>query len=159
MTKQIEKKTFVGRAFPDSMMDAQRTFSEANKQVEENETFKKFLADNHLQDKRTSMVVFGPENFVYWYGVLVDSDLEVPSGLLKYDLPKAEVAEETSENQNIVFFDLPLNTVVPEFLQKVANSGVEVYENIGDSPVPYVVFDMNLDNKKLTQTMYVKASE
>lgn len=159
MTKQIEKKTFVGRAFPDSMMDAQRTFSEANKQVEDNETFQKFLADNNLQNKRTSMVVFGPENFMYWYGVLVDSDVEVPSGLLKYDLPKAEVAEETSENQNVIFFDLPLNTILPEFLKKVVDSGVEVYENIGDSPVPYVLADMDLDNKKLTQTLYVKASE
>lgn len=159
MTKQIEKKTFVGRAFPDSMMDAQRTFSEANKQVEDDETFQKFLVDNNLQNKRTSMVVFGPENFMYWYGVLADSSVEVPNGLLKYDLPKAEVAEETSENQNVVFFDLPLNTVVPEFLKKVAESGVEIYENIGDSPVPYVIADMDLANKKLTQTLYVKASE
>lgn len=159
MTKQIEKKTFVGRAFPDSMMDAQRTFSEANKQVEENETFQKFLTDNHLENKRTSMVVFGPENFMYWYGVLSDSDVKVPNGLLKYDLPKAEVATETDDNQNVIFFDLPLNTVLPKFLSKVADSGVEVYENIGDSPVPYVLFDMDLDNKKLTQTLYVKASE
>lgn len=159
MTKQIEKKIFVGLPFPDSMMDAQKSFSESNKQVEENEAFKKFLADNDLENKRTAMIVFGPENFMYWYGVITDGNSDVPKGLMKFELPKAEVAEEISENTNPVFFDLPLNSILPEFIQKVAQSGVKVYENIGDSPLPYIVEDLDLENKKLTQTLYVKASE
>lgn len=159
MTKQVEKKVFVGTPFPDSMMDAQKSFSESNKMVEENDTFKQFLKENDLENKRTAMVVFGPENFMYWYGVITDGDIEVPKGLMKFELPKAEVAEEVIENSNPVFFDLPLNSVLPEFIKKVAESGVEVYENMGDSPVPYIVEDMDLDNKKLTQTLYVKVSE
>ncbi|TSO25978.1 hypothetical protein [Lactobacillus sp. LL6] len=159
MTKQVEKKVFVGTPFPDGMMDAQKSFAESNKLVENNDTFKKFLEDNNLENKRSAMIVFGPENFMYWYGVITDGSLEVPKGLIKYELPKAEVAEEIIENSNPVFFDLPLNSVLPEFIKKITESGVQVYENIGDSPVPYIVEDMDLDNKKLTQMLYVKASE
>lgn len=42
MTKQVEKKVFVGTPFPDGMMDAQKSFAESNKLVENNDTFKKF---------------------------------------------------------------------------------------------------------------------
>lgn len=158
MKKNIEKKLFVGRPFPDSMMDERKSFTQSNQEMENNEVFQKFLADNNLENKRTVMVVFGPENFMYWYGVLVD-DVEVPAGLMKFELPKAEVAEEEQENQNMVFFDLPLNGTMPEFIQKVTSEGIEVYQNVGDSPTPYVVWDLDLNTKKLTQDLYLKVSE
>ena len=88
--------------FPDAMMDEQKSFTEVNQQMEMMKFSKNFLADNNLENKRTVMVVFGPENFMYWYGVLVD-DIEVPTGLMKFELPKAEVAEIEQENQNLYF--------------------------------------------------------
>ena len=113
---------------------------------------------NNLENKRTVMVVFGPENFMYWYGVLVD-DIEVPTGLMKFELPKAEVAEIEQENQNLVFFNLPLNGTMPEFIHKIVSEGIEVYQNIGDSETPYVTWDLDMDTKKLTQDLYLKVSE
>lgn len=104
------------------------------------------------------MVVFGPENFMYWYGVLVD-DIEVPTGLMKFELPKAEVAEIEQENQNLVFFNLPLNGTMPEFIHKIVSDDIEVYQNIGDSDTPYVTWDLDMDTKKLTQDLYLKVSE
>ena len=44
-------------------------------------------------------------------------------------------------------------------LKKLATRGVKVYENVGDSPTPYVLQTLNLDTKKLTQTLYVEASK
>lgn len=158
MKKNVEKKLFIGRPFPDGLMNAQKSFMEANQQMENDEVFQKFLADNDLENKRSVLIVSGSDSFMYWYGVEADVD-QVPTGLMKFELPKAEVAEEDEENQNMVFFNLPLTSTVPNFLKKVTDSGVEVYQNLGDSDTPYILWDLDLDTKKLTQTLYLKASE
>ena len=134
MKKNIKKKLFVGRPFPDAMMDEQKSFTEVNQQMENDEVFQKFLADNNLENKRTV-------------------------GLMKFELPKAEVAEIEQENQNLVFFNLPLNGTMPEFIHKIVSEGIEVYQNIGDSETPYVTWDLDMDTKKLTQDLYLKVSE
>ena len=105
------------------------------------------------------MVVFGPENFMYWYGVLAPNVENIPGGLMKFELPKAKVAQEESDNQSLSAFSMPLNATIQAFLKKLIENGVKVYENIGDSDTPYVVQDLDLGNKKLTQTLYLKASE
>lgn len=158
MKKTIDKKIFVGRPFPDSMMNAQESFMESNQQMENDEVFQKFLADNNLENKRAAMVVSGPDSFMYWYGVIADVD-EAPAGLMKFELPKAEVAEEDEDNQSIVFFNLPLNSTVSRFTKKIVDSGIHVYRNLGDSDTPYILWDLNLDTKKLAQILYLKASK
>lgn len=158
MKKNIDEKIFVGRPFPASLMNAQKSFMEANQQMENDETFQKFLADNNLENKRTALIVSGPDSFMYWYGVLANTD-KVPTGLMKFELPKAEVAEEEQENQNLVFFNLPLTSTVSSFVKKVVDSGIEVYQNLGDSDTPYMVWDLDMDTKKLTQDLYLKASK
>lgn len=160
MKKTIDKKLFVGRPFPSSMMNAQKSFMESNQQLENDEVFQKFLADHNLENKRTALIVSAPDSFMYWYGVLLDDQpIKVPTGLMKFELPKAEVDEEEEENQNLVYFNLPLVSTVPNFVKKVVASGVKVYQNLGDSDTPYIVWDLNLDTKKLTQDFYVKVSE
>lgn len=157
--KVLDKVTFVGRPFPDSLIDEQKTFTQANMQMESDPVFQKFLKDNNLENNRANMVVFGPENFMYWYGVLAPNVENIPSGLMKFELPKAEVAQEESDNQSLSAFSMPLNATIQAFLKKLIENGVKVYENVGDSDTPYVVQDLDLDNKKLTQTLYLKASE
>ena len=39
MKKTIDEKIFVGRPFPSSLMNAQKSFMEANQQMENDETF------------------------------------------------------------------------------------------------------------------------
>lgn len=158
MKKNVDKKMFIGRPFPDGLMNAQKSFMESNQQMENDETFQKFLADHDLENKRSVLIVSGPDSFMYWYGVQADVD-QVPAGLMKFELPKAEVAEEDEENQNMVFFNLPLTSTVPNFLKKVTDSGVEVYQNLGDSDTPYILWDLDMNTKKLTQTLYLKVSE
>lgn len=157
--KVLDKVTFVGRPFPDSLIDEQKTFAQANMQMESDPVFQKFLKDNNLENNRANMVVFGPENFMYWYGVLAPNVENIPSGLMKFELPKAEVAQEESDNQSLSSFSMPLNATIQAFLKKLIENGVKVYENVGDSDTPYVVQDLDLDNKKLTQTLYLKASK
>lgn len=156
LKKEIKQMTFVGKVFAPSMMDAQRTYIEANSEVEADEGFKQFLAGKQLENKRASMVVFGPESFMYWYGVLIKGEVESPAGLMKYQLPAAEVAEDTIDGQ-ISNFSMPLNFVIPEVMKKVGDSGMQVYENPGDSEVPYFVQALDLDTKKLTQIWYESA--
>ncbi|MEK3610347.1 hypothetical protein AAA424_07770 [Lactobacillus crispatus] len=120
----------------------------------------KFLADHNLENKRSVLVVSGEDSFMYWYGVLADvAKDEVPTGLMKFELPAAEVAEEVEENQTLVFFNLPLTSTVPNFAKKVVASGIEVHENLGDSDTPYITWDLDMDTKKLAQVMYLKASK
>lgn len=157
MAKQtVEKLIFIGRPFPHTLMDEHRTFTQSNLQMENDEVFKKFLQDNDLEDTRSSMIVFGPENFMYWYGVVVEKELKVPNGLMKYVLPKAEIDLET-EKGNLTNFNLPQNYIVPTFFKKLEDEGIKVYENPGDSETPYLVQTLSLSKNELKQFWYLMA--
>ncbi len=157
--KKLQKKvTFVGRPFPDQLMDEQKTFTESNMAMEQDQTFLNFIAQNNLNNTRSSLVVFGPENFMYWYGVIAPNEIEVPRGLMKFVLPETQVAVEEKDNQNISFFSQPLNIVISQFLATVADTGIKIYQNPGDSLTPYVVQTLNFATKKLTQELYLEDS-
>ncbi|MCX8722235.1 MULTISPECIES: hypothetical protein [unclassified Lactobacillus] len=158
MQKLQEEITFVGRPFSDQMIDEQKTYNNCNIELEQDQQFQQFLTDNELTN-RSSMVVFGPENFMYWYGVLTSEVTELPQGLMKFTLPKAQVAVEEREQQNQSFFAQPLNMVIPQFLQTVREQGIQTYENPGDSLTPYFVQKLNLETKKLTQMLYLEVSQ
>ena len=157
--KKLQKKvTFVGRPFPDQLMDEQKTFNQSNMEMEQNQVFQDFIAKNDLTNTRSNMVVFGPENFMYWYGVIAPNEVEVPKGLMKFVLPEAQVAVEEKDKQNISFFSQPLNIVISQFLATVADTGIKIYQNPGDSLTPYVVQTLNFATKKLTQELYLEDS-
>lgn len=157
--KKLQKKvTFVGRPFPDQLMDEQKSFTESNMAMEQDQTFLNFIAQNNLNNTRSSLVVFGPENFMYWYGVIAPNEIEVPRGLMKFVLPEAQVAVEEKDNQNISFFSQPLNIVISQFLATVADTGIKIYQNPGDSLTPYVLQNLDLKTKKLTQELYLEDS-
>ena len=157
--KKLQKKvTFVGRPFPDQLMDEQKTFNQSNIEMEQNQVFQDFIAKNDLTNTRSNMVVFGPENFMYWYGVIAPNEVEVPRGLMKFVLPEAQVAITEKDNQNISFFSQPLNMVISQFLAAVADEGIKIYQNPGDSLTPYVVQTLNFATKKLTQELYLEDS-
>ena len=157
--KKLQKKvTFVGRPFPDQLMDEQKTFNESNMEMEQNQVFQDFVTKNNLTNTRSNMVVFGPENFMYWYGVIATNDIDVPKGLMKFVLPEAQVAIKEKDNQNISFFSQPLNIVISQFLAAVADEGIKIYQNPGDSLTPYIVQTLNFDTKKLTQELYLDDS-
>ncbi|WP_103752070.1 hypothetical protein [Lactobacillus panisapium] len=158
MQKLQEEITFVGRPFSDQMIDEQKTYNNCNIELEQDQKFQQFLTDNELTN-RSSMVVFGPENFMYWYGVLTSEVTELPQGLMKFTLPKAQVAVEEREQQNQSFFAQPLNMVIPQFLQTVREQGIQTYENPGDSLTPYFVQKLDLETKKLTQMLYLEVSQ
>lgn len=158
MQKLQEEITFVGRPFSDQMIDEQKTYNNCNFELEQDQQFQQFLTDNELTN-RSSMVVFGPENFMYWYGVLTSEVTELPQGLMKFTLPKAQVAVEEREQQNQSFFAQPLNMVIPQFLQTVREQGIQTYENPGDSLTPYFVQKLDLETKKLTQMLYLEVSQ
>lgn len=158
MQKLQEEITFVGRPFSDQMIDEQKTYNNCNIELEQDQRFQQFLTDNELTN-RSSMVVFGPENFMYWYGALTSEVTELPQGLMKFTLPKAQVAVEEREQQNQSFFAQPLNMVIPQFLQTVREQGIQTYENPGDSLTPYFVQELNLETKKLTQMLYLEVSQ
>ncbi len=159
MKKIQDQITFVGLPFSDQLIDEQKSFQTCNLQMEQDPQFQAFLADNQLTDQRSSMVVFGPENFMYWYGVLAAAEVKVPSGLMKFVLPKAEVALEELPDQNLAYFSQPLNLIIPKFLAQVAQAGIQTYENPGDSMTPYFVQDLNLSTKKLTRFLYLEVSD
>ena len=158
MKKLQEKVTFIGRPFPDQLMDEQKTFNQSNMEVEQNQVFQNFITKNNLKNTRSSLVVFGPENFMYWYGVIAPNEVGVPKGLMKFVLPEAQVAIKEKDNQNISFFSQPLNVIISQFLAAVADEGIKIYQNPGDSLTPYVLQNLNLDTKKLTQELYLEDS-
>lgn len=93
MQTEINELTFIGKAFPDRMMDANGTFAAANQELEADPAFQAFVKEAGLAGQRASLIVFGPENFMYWYGVIAPKDSEV-GGLLKFSLPSARVFQK-----------------------------------------------------------------
>lgn len=158
MQKLQEEITFVGRPFSDQMIDEQKTYNNCNIELEQDQQFQQFLTDNELTN-RSNMVVFGPENFMYWYGVLTPLATNLPQGLMKFTLPKAQVAVVERKQQTQSFFAQPLNMVIPQFLQTVREQGIQTYENPGDSLTPYFVENLDLETKKLTQMFYLEVSQ
>lgn len=159
MQKLQEQITFVGRPFSDQLIDEQKSYHNCNLEMEQTQQFQQFLTENNLSSSRSSMVVFGPENFMYWYGVLASEVTDLPQGLMKFTLPKAQVAVEEREQQNQAIFNQPLNMIIPQFLQTVREQGIQTYENPGDSLTPYFVQTLNLETKKLTQMLYLTVSQ
>ena len=154
--KEIESLTFIGRPFPYTMMDDQKTFGKVNMQMENDEDFQKFLQENGFEKQRSSMFVFGPESFMYWYGIVTNKDIETPKSMMKYVLPKGEIAEEESDAQ-LNYFSLPAHYLVETFFKKLMKENISVFQNPGDSDTPYLVQDLNLDSKKLKQFWYLSA--
>ncbi|KRL91553.1 hypothetical protein [Lactobacillus kalixensis] len=159
MTKTtVGKRIFIGKVFMPSMMDEQKSFAAANMEAENDEILQKFLADNKLDNKRAIMYAFGAESFMYWYGVVTEKPVEVPKGLMKYELPEGEVVEE-KENGAIASFNMPANFIVKGFFEKVVNEGIAVYENPGDSPKPYFVEELDMDQSEIIGTWYLDQDE
>ncbi|EFO69352.1 hypothetical protein HMPREF9212_0401 [Lactobacillus iners LactinV 03V1-b] len=45
------------------------------------------------------------------------------------------------------------------FLDKLNKENVTYHENLGESDVPYILEELDLDTKKLTQSLYLDASD
>lgn len=155
---KIASLTMVGRPFTPAMMDDNKSFGKVNAQMENDAVFQQFLKQHHLTDQRACLVEFAPDTFMYWYGVILPQTVKTPHGLMKYVLPKAEVEQETSTGM-ANSFDLPLNFLVQDFFKKVVKTGLKVYQNPGYSKNPFLLQELILSKKKLTQTWYGQVSE
>lgn len=158
MKTTINELYFYGRPFPASLIDQNRSFAEQNMMMENDEEFTSFLKENNLENNRASLVVFNPDSFMYWYGAISEHELTKNHGMLKMNLPKSEVAIKET-NGDLANLSTPLNSSIPSFLKEVTAEGIKVYENLGDSPLPYVLQKVDLDTKKLPQVLYLKVSE
>lgn len=155
MTKKtIEKLTFVGRPFMASIMDDQKTFTPSNSKMEQDPVFQAFLKQEGLENQRATMVEFAPESFMYWYGIVSENEIKVPKGLMKFDLPAGEIAQEEEKGQ-LSLFNLPINFQVQSFFEKLINEGIKVYQNPGDSNTPYFVQKLTIDKQKIEQFWYL----
>ena len=63
---------FIGKVFMPNQIDENKTYTIAIQEMENDPVFQKFIKDNGYENERASLVVFGPENFMFWYGILAD---------------------------------------------------------------------------------------
>ncbi|GHV98493.1 hypothetical protein lacNasYZ03_11050 [Lactobacillus nasalidis] len=157
MQTEINELTFIGKAFPDRMMDANGTFAASNQELEEDPAFQKFVQEAGVGNQRASLIVFGPENFMYWYGVLAPQ-ASAPAGLLKFALPQARVFQK-EETANAAYFDLPLNFELPRFLDEAGDLGSDFQLRLEENSNPYILRQLDLDSKKLTKSLYLPVSQ
>lgn len=157
MNNEIEALTFIGKAFPDAMMDSNASFGGCNQSVEEDEAFQKFVKDHDLGENRANLIVFGPEHFMYWYGVAIPEEVDQVPGLLKFSLPKAKVFQK-EESASAVAFELPLNFELPKFMNEAGELGDKFQTSMVENLTPYILRQLDLANKKLTKTMYLEIS-
>ncbi|MCI1290106.1 MAG: hypothetical protein LKG31_00710 [Lactobacillus sp.] len=146
---------FVGRVFTNHQMGPSQSFQAVNQACEQDKQLQALFAQINPQ-QRANLVVFGPDNFTYWYGVVTKQKIDRPAGLLAYDLPAAICAQETTAG-GLGSFSLPLGPVLMGFLQKTADAGFKIYSNLGDSETPYILRTIDLQHKKMTTSVYLEA--
>lgn len=157
--ENISAKNVIGKIFMPSQIDERRTFTASVQETENDPKFKKFIEKNGYTNDRAGLIVFGEGTFMFVYGVLTDANVAAPTGLSRYQLPAAEVAQVETDGMGLIYFSQPVNITVPTFLDKLTKENVTIYENMGDSETPYILSDLNLSTKKLTQTYYIRASQ
>lgn len=157
--RNILAKNVVGKIFMPTQIDERRTFTASIQEAENDPKFKKFIEKNGYTNDRAALVVFGEESFMFVYGVLTDANVAAPTGLTRYQLPAAEVAQIETDDIGLVYFSQPVNVTIPAFLDKLSQEKLPIYENMGDSETPFILSDLNLSTKKLTQTYYIRASQ
>lgn len=146
---------FVGRVFTGRQMTSARSFQTANL-ASEQDPHLQALVEKLGSQERANLIVFGPDNFAYWYGILTKGKLPKQPGLLAYDLPPAQAAQTTRAG-NLAAFSLPLNQVLPLFLDQVRAAGIRVAANLGNSETPFVLRTIDLREKKITTRVYLAA--
>ena len=149
---------FIGKVFMPNQIDENKTYTIAIQEMENDPVFQKFIKDNGYENERASLVVFGPENFMFWYGILADDKQMPVAGLNKFELPASEIAEIDTPDSNLEIFSQPINFVIPTFLDKLSKDVITMYENLGDREKPYVLAKLNLETKELAQILYLDAS-
>lgn len=158
--KKLSEMNFIGKVFLPAQIDKNKSYAQQVQETENDPIFKKFLEKNGFTNQRASLIVFAPETFMFWYGIVTEKKIkQLPKQLNHFMLPAGEGAEIDTENMNIGFFSQPLNFVIPTFLDKLAQSDVVFHENPGDSKYPYLLSTLNLSTKQLAQTMYLDPDE
>lgn len=151
------KLVFTGKPFPGSLMDQQQSFQAENVRLEADSAFQTWLQNTGKIQERARLLVFSPSHFMYWYGLVSPQPLTPGAGLLAYELPAAQIAQRV-QSGDLAAFDRPLSQTIPDFLHALTQQGVAVYQNLGDSPTPYLLETLDLDKQKLTQSLYLGAS-
>ena len=158
--EKLGAMNFIGKVFLPAQIDKNKSYAQQVQETENDPNFKKFLEKNGFTNQRASLIVFAPETFMFWYGVVTEKNIkQLPKQLNHFVLPSCEVAEIDTDNMNMGFFSQPLNFVIPTFLDKLAQTDVVFHENPGDSKYPYFLNTLNLSTKKLAQMLYLDASE
>ena len=142
MKKNIESRLFIGRPFPAGLMNAQKSFMEANQQMENDETFQKFLADHNLENKRIAII--GKNRYewaIAFVSILCGVGITVP---LDKGLPEQEIilSLERAKADAIVFESEYSN--IMENIQK-SNSRITTY----------ICMDSNCDGKFKTVADFI----
>lgn len=158
--EKFSEMNFIGKVFLPAQIDKNKSYAQQVQETENDSVFKKFLEKNGFTNQRSSLIVFAPETFMFWYGIVTDKKInQLPKQLNHFTLPACEVAQIDTDNMNLGFFSQPLNFVIPTFLDKLAQTDVVFHENPGDSKYPYLLTTLNLSTKKLAQSLYLDASE
>lgn len=153
-TLTVAATNFIGRVFNDRQMDASRSFRAVNAACEKDAGLQRLF--QQVPGQRVNLLVYGPEDFTYWYGVLTKQALPKQPGILTYQLPPAKVAE-TAAAGDLSSFDLPLNYVLPKLLADIRAAGLQLPTNFGDSNTPFIVRQLDLQAKKITSRVYLAA--
>ena len=137
-TKNYQELYFVGRPYQPNTMDENGSYQMAYQEMLTDPSFQEFQAEHAAADNLASLIVFGPENYLYWQGMILTADVEVPKGLFKYQLPESKVAEIIKPG-NVSIFSQPLNFTVPVLLEDAKKAGIELPANLGLGQNPYVL--------------------
>lgn len=152
--KKLEKQTFIGKPFLQIAPNDGNGYFAAYQEVEVIAEFTALDDSNELDKNRAGLVIFGPETFMYWQGMLYKGKAELPKGLMKYELPESNaVVDEKNGNESI--FQLPLNLTIPTLLADIKKAGISVPENLGLSEKPYVLNVLYPDQQKYTAAVYL----
>lgn len=143
---------FVGKPFSDQEMAADTSFKQQIMTMEADPNWQQVVKATGQENQRAALLVFGLDNFMFWYGL---NDIPKQEQFLTYRLPQAQVASLTIPGKLPTLMG-PLKLLLPTFLSKLGQEKIPIYENLGDSPTPYILLQADLEKETITESLYLK---
>lgn len=93
------------------------------------------------QTNRVGLVVFAPENYLYWGGVAVPADFTVPAGWQSFNLPAGQAFEFVQATPAFMP-QIPVNLKLSKTFDQAETEAVKLPGSLGHAQQPYFLEEL-----------------
>lgn len=90
---------------------------------------------------RVGLVIFAPENYLYWAGIAVPANFETPKGWQSYTLPAGQAFELTQATPEFMP-QIPVNYKLDQVFDQAEKEAVKLPDSLGHAQQPFFLEEL-----------------